>query len=283
MTDAHTVRYRAPAKINIGLEIVGRRDDGYHDLVTIFQTVGLYDTVTVRRASHMSMTATGLAVPTDETNLCLRAARAYFEAAGESGGCQLALHKDIPIGAGLGGGSSDAASTLRALDRLFGHEVDLHEIAEGIGSDVPFFLHGGTALGEGRGEKLTPAPRPVSAHVLLAKPEVNVNTAHAYSLLTPEDYSSGEKTRRLFERLSGGAAPGEEADLITNGFQNVIEKVYPPVRKLREHIEATEAAAVVMSGSGSCVFGLFDQMAAAETAANELQRRGYWSLATNLV
>ncbi len=283
MADAHAVEYHAPAKINIGLEIVGRRDDGYHDLVTIFQTVGLYDTLTVRQAGDMSMTATGLAVPTGETNLCLKAARAYFEATGEDAGCEIALHKTIPLGAGLGGGSSDAASTLRSLDKLFGYDVDLHEIAAGIGSDVPFFLHGGTALGEGRGERLTPAQNPVSGYVVLAKPDIAVNTAHAYSLLTPEDYSSGRQTRQLFAKLSAGAVPVDEANLITNGFQNVIEKAYPPVRELRERMEATDAAVVLLSGSGSCVFGLYEQIEAAETASNELQRSGYWSLAINLV
>ncbi|MFP3903361.1 MAG: 4-(cytidine 5'-diphospho)-2-C-methyl-D-erythritol kinase, partial [Armatimonadota bacterium] len=252
MPEAHTVVRRAPAKINIGLEILGRRDDGYHDLVTIFQTVGLYDTLTVRQAGDMSMTATGLAVPTGETNLCLKAARAYFEAAGEDGGCEIALHKTIPTGAGLGGGSSDAAATLQALDELFGYEVDLPEIAAGIGSDVPFFLQGGTALGEGRGEKLTPAATLASGSIVLAKPDVGVRTARAYSLLTPTDYSSGEKTRRLFEKLSAGAAPVDEAELITNGFQRVVEDACPPVRKLREHIETTAAVVAVMSGSGSC-------------------------------
>lgn len=283
MNDRSTVIVRPPAKINLGLEITGARDDGYHDLVTVFQTVGVYDKLTVRRARTIEIANTGLTVPTDESNLCVQAAEAYFEAAGERGGCEIMLHKEIPTGAGLGGGSSDAAWTLKALDELYGYAVDLKAVAEQIGSDVPFFLVGGTALGEGRGEKLTPLDNRATGSILLAQPDTGVSTAGAYGMLSPEDFSDGETTRRLFEALGDNPDITDHTELLTNTFQKPVEAEYPQIGHLRDRICDSGALATMLSGSGSCVFGVFETIQSAHVTALGLRRLGYWSVATNLI
>ncbi len=284
MANDGAVTVRACAKINLGLEVLGQRSDGYHDLVTVFQTVDLADELTVTLGGHgLRLVVEGFAVPDSGENLCLRAAGRYFEAAGVEPAATIALVKRIPVGAGLGGGSSDAAATLCALQRIVGAGVDLDALAAEIGSDVAFFLRGGTALGEGRGERLTTSSQAASGYVVIAKPDLCISTAEAYGLLGPESYSDGAATRRLFERLQDGAGLLDCADLLVNVFARVVAARYPEVAALREAMLEAGAAVAMLSGSGSAVFGLFAGAGEAEHCAQALRAKGYWIHAGEMV
>ena len=283
MSDQSAVIFHVPGKINLSLEITGLRADGYHDLVTVFQTVGVYDKLTVRRAGRIQIAATGLDVPTDDSNLCVQAARGYFEAADQGGGCEIVLHKEIPIGGGLGGGSADAAWTLRALEELYGYGVDLESLAVRLGSDVPFFLQGGTALGEGRGEKLTPLKQPALGSIVVAQPGEQVSTARAYEMLSRDDFSDGQTTKDLFEALKDDPNVSAHLDLLSNTFQEPGQRQHPQIEALREQMIDEGALTALLCGSGSCVFGIFETIQSAHTTALGLRRVGYWSLATNLI
>ncbi len=284
MTRANTITLRACAKINLSLQILGKRHDGYHELVTVFQTVDLADKLTVSAGgSGLRIAATGIPVPEHEGNLCLRAACRYFEAAALQPAATIQLEKKIPVGAGLGGGSADAAATVCALHRLVAADVNLGQIAADVGSDVAFFLRGGTALGEGRGERITPCPQPTTGYVLLTNPDLRISTRAAYGLLTAASYSDGARTRELFDRLRQGACLLTCTDLLVNDFEPVIEAHYPQLRRLRERLLSAGAAAAMLSGSGSCVFGLFGDEAVADRCARALGEDGYWHYAGKMV
>lgn len=275
----------AYAKINLGLQIAGRRDDGYHDLVTVFQMVGPADEVTVAPSQPgLHTRSTGpFRVRDDDRHLCARAARLYCEATGIQPAFDIFCRKYIPVGAGLGGGSSDAAATLRALERMHGAGVNLEKIGARIGSDVAFFMQGGTALGTGRGEKLLHTPTVHSTPVVLVKPKTGINTHGAYALLTPDDFSDGARTLELFCRLTAGDDPLELIELMGNDFQAPIERAYPELTDVRLSIERAGAARAMLAGSGSCVFGLFAESTAAERCARELSEVGYWTYSTGML
>ncbi|MEN6643581.1 MAG: 4-(cytidine 5'-diphospho)-2-C-methyl-D-erythritol kinase [Armatimonadia bacterium] len=204
----NSVRVCCSAKINLTLEIIGRRADGYHELRTIFQSVSLSDELVIERGAesrHPTVTMIGSPAPVG-MDLCDRAARAYFEATDWRHDVTIGLHKHIPVGAGLGGGSADAAGTLLGLATLHGQPdlESLHDLAAAIGSDVPFFLQGGTALGTGRGECLEPLPPLTEGWLVIAKPSLSVSTREAYGLLRAKDYSDGSRTARCVETLRRG-------------------------------------------------------------------------------
>ena len=176
------------AKINLGLRVLGRRPDGYHEISTVFQTISLHDTLTFETApgGQLELVCTDTEIPSDETNLVLRAASALRERFGVTSGARVGLEKVIPAGGGLGGGSSDAAITLAALATLWGVETDAGELAEigsRLGADVPFFLTGGTALGTGTGTDIRPLADAPKMHLCVVTPDVRVSTAEAYGAL----------------------------------------------------------------------------------------------------
>ena len=264
--------------MNLTLIVGARRDDGYHDVSTVMQTVGLYDTLTLTEGgSGLTLTCTDPDLPTDGSNLVLRAAALF---------CQelhlpvpdlhLHLQKRIPSQAGLGGGSSDAAAVLRAMRTLYAPEVpdaELERMAAALGSDVPFFIRGGTALATGRGEQLTPLPRLTDGWFVVVKP--------------PEGFSTPAMYRRLDELpsqppLSDGmtaALDAGELRAVAAALCNSFERAVPSdsaVWVIREALRAQGALAAMLSGSGSAVFGLFDREDAARTAAEILRER--WPL-----
>ncbi len=275
----------AYAKINLGLQIAGQRADGYHDLVTVFQMIGPADEVTVTPSEPGLHTRTTgpFRVRDDDRHLCARAARLYCDATGIQPAFDIFCRKFIPVGAGLGGGSSDAAATLRALEKMHGAGANLEQLGARIGSDVAFFVQGGTALGTGRGEKLLHTPTVHSTPVVLVKPKAGINTHGAYALLTPDDFSDGARTLELFYRLTAGDDPLELIDLMGNDFQAPIERAYPELTEVRSSIEQAGAARAMLSGSGSSVFGLFAESAAAERCACELSEAGYWTHSTKML
>ncbi len=268
---ARRVRVRALAKINLELRVLGKRADGYHELRTIFQTISLADTIDLAFTAGPK-TVIEIQDPLQlADNLAVKAARLALETMKVRGRVEIRLVKRIPMGAGLGGGSSDAAAVLLALPVLAGKAVPwpvLARLAAELGSDVPFFLIGGTAVGIGRGTELFPLPDTPSRPGLLAVPDVHVSTAEAYRLLSPRLTSESEQNKIFsFQSL---ALAGGVSETGCNDFEAVVMEQYPRLALLKKRLERAGAAPAVMSGSGSAVFGLFRTRDQAVRARNQL-------------
>jgi 4-diphosphocytidyl-2-C-methyl-D-erythritol kinase len=255
-------RLRAPAKINWTLEVLGKRDDGYHEVRTILQTIDLLDIVTLTPADDVSLSLTGdagaLADQPLEWNLAHRAA--ILLRRDRSRGVRIELEKRIPVAAGLGGGSSDAAAVLRGLNALWHLDIDdaeLTAIAGDLGSDVPFFLRGGTALASGRGETLHALPDVPLQRLLLAwpdRPASTDKTARMYSALRPKDFTDGARTGLLAAHLRDGRPVSPRA--LYNAFEQVIARVDPAYARPLE--EMPSAGGPHLCGSGPAVFFLLE-------------------------
>jgi len=282
--DRHPVTVAGAAKINLYLHVTGRRDDGYHllDSLIVFARVG--DRIAIEPADDFSLYmdgpfAQGLFAGPD--NLVLRALELFHAHLEQpSRPFRIHLEKQIPMGAGLGGGSADAAATLRGLNRLYGNPFPterLRRMAAEIGSDIPFLIEGGTALAAGRGEILTPLDWRGRVFYVLVYPEVVVGTAWAYAQLRP-DLTAPDIYLNFIASLSGGCVDLEALiDVLENDFQPVVERAYPIVANARAHIDQSGARASSMSGSGSTVYGIFDDRTIASQAHQELQAQGYRS------
>lgn len=247
----------AAAKVNLALEVLGKRPDGYHEIVTVLQAVDLSDRLVLEDAEVLELSASAPDVPTDGTNLALRAARALREAAGVARGVRITLDKRIPVAAGLGGGSTDAAAALVGLDRLWGLRwpaARLAEVAVTLGMDVPFFLRGGAALGTGRGERLEPVAAGALALVLV-NPRAGASTAEIYGGVTPEMYSDGSRARGMVAALSS-RRPAAVARSLYNGLERVAAARDPAVGHMEAALLAAGALGAAMSGSGLTVFGV---------------------------
>jgi len=269
-----SVTVRAPAKINLFLRILAREDTGYHQIETLFAAVGLYDEVHLERTDgDLSVDVVGPALGPEEDNLAYRAARALIEHVHSEAGVRIRLTKHIPAGAGLGGGSSDAGATLRALNVLLGRplsDAGLLELAGELGSDVPFFALGaGAALAWGRGERLLPVPALADAHVVLALPPVSVSTAVAYRELPPV----APRSPSVLDFHELGRSKGW-AECAVNDFEPSVFGRYPQLREIRDAIAEQGAFVARLSGSGAAVYGLFPDQAAAESASASLAVRG---------
>jgi 4-diphosphocytidyl-2-C-methyl-D-erythritol kinase len=267
-----------PAKINLGLEVTGRRPDGYHELVTIFQAISLADTLTVEPADELTLTCSDPALATPD-DLCLRAARALRAATGVRRGARLHLEKRIPAAAGLGGGSSDAAATLRLLSQLWGAGLPddaLASLAARLGADVPFFLNGPTALATGIGEQLEPLPPPAETWFVLIRPSIDLagKTARLYRALTPADWSDGARTRAQAARLRAGL-PLDPA-LLVNVFRRPLLAEFPAVAEAEAALLAADATVILPAGSGPTLAAIWSSRAEAESLAARL-RAGGWA------
>jgi len=271
------------AKINLDLRILGTRADGYHDLRTIFQSLELCDTVTVRaRRGPLAIRCDDAAVPTDRRNLVWQAASNLHRlAAGKAGdvtGLEIDLRKRIPSAAGLGGGSANAAVTLLALNQLWKLDLDLATLsrfAARIGADVPFFLAGGTALGLGRGDDIYPLEDLPKVHVVILRPGFGVATEDAYAWYDAERRPRREPARRP-------APPGWPAwaATIRNDLEPPVIRHHPAIARIRQSLLDAGAAVAAMSGSGSAVFGLFERADAARRTARGLARPGWLAVCT---
>jgi 4-diphosphocytidyl-2-C-methyl-D-erythritol kinase len=255
------VRVLAPAKLNLGLAVVGKRPDGYHDLLTVFQAIDLADTLTLRSRAHgIALHVEGDdTIPEGPENLIVRAAMAYASEHGVEQGVLITVTKRIPAGAGLGGGSSDAAATLLGLEALWGVDADPvaeRRLALELGSDVPFFLTGGTARGEGRGEILTPLPDPPKMGWLLAIPEFRCHTREVFASLPPGLTGSIQKLRMLEEAIHHGDVEAF-ARHIVNDLEPGVVRIEPRLARIREALQRLGAMAVGLTGSGSAMFALF--------------------------
>src|SRR6267378_3910791 len=232
----------AAAKINLTLEVLGRRNDGYHEIVTVMQAVDLSDRLVLEDADVLELRTTASDVPTDGTNLALRAAAALRDRAAVSRGARITLEKRIPVAAGLGGGSADAAAVLVGLNRLWGLRwptARLAEVGVTLGMDVPFFLHGGAALGTGRGERLEPLAAGALALVLVS-PRVGAGTAEIYGGVTPEMYSDGSRARQMVAALRS-RRPATVAQSLYNGLERVAAARHPQVSQMEGALLAAGA------------------------------------------
>jgi 4-diphosphocytidyl-2-C-methyl-D-erythritol kinase len=242
---------RAYAKINWALRVTGKRTDGYHDIETVFQTISLHDTLIIRNADRLSLTCDDPTIPTDDRNLVWRAAG--------SANAAIELRKRIPAGGGLGGGSSDAAAVLKHFNAA--------DKALSLGSDVPFFLTGGTAYATGRGEIITPLPPVAGVPLLLLFPEERVSTASAYAML--RRFSPPLGIERYRAMIDDGLL-AHAAELI-NDFEEPIFDALPPLRRLKSRLAEAGAAWAAMSGSGSTIVGAFREAGERDEAMGRFQ------------
>ena len=246
----------APAKINLTLEVTGRREDGYHDIASIMQTVDLTDELTFDEADELTLECDAPELQTED-NLVLRAARLLRQHAGVVRGARIGLRKRIPHPAGLGGGSSDAATALTGLCRLWGLDMtarDLTPLAASLGSDIPFFLHGGTALVSGRGEKVRPLPAAELGWIIILAPDLVTEnkTAAMYGRLSPSDMTRGFLTRKLAARIAGGSDVPPQ--FLFNVFDSVALEAFEPLESYWRTLEDLGAREVHLAGSGPAMF-----------------------------
>ncbi len=271
---------RAYAKVNLALAVLGKRDDGYHELCSIMQTVDLYDEIQAQAGNRITLQCSIRSLAGSD-NLAYRAACLLAESQRVSRGARLYLRKNIPIAAGLGGGSADAAATLVALRMLWQLKIDdseLRLLAAELGSDVPFFIGGGTALVSGRGEQVTPLPAAPMRWLVLVKPKLRLanKTATMYGLLSPRHFETGEGVARAMEQIRGGEFPADEH--LSNTFMQVAPHVFPNWAKIRRLLSDLAGRPALLSGAGPTLFFVFDSPQLARSAYEALNIVADWEV-----
>ena len=269
---------RCPAKINLFLEIRQKREDGFHEIESVMQALSLSDSLKIEKSDRpgVSLFCDDPSVPSDERNTAFRAASLFFERTGLPGGVSLFLDKKIPHEAGLGGGSSDAAAVLRGLNLLFDSRLSpekLKEMAGEIGSDVPFFIEGGTQFAAGRGEILSPCPPLPDCTVLIVKDREGMSTPEAYRL-TDERKNETVRSCRPFLDAMSTSDLGKIAGEIYNGFEQVVFPIRPLCAERKAFLLSHGALTAWMSGSGTAMCGIFREKEQAEKAAALLTGSG---------
>lgn len=283
---------KAYAKINLGLDVIRRRPDGYHEVKMIMQTVGIYDVLTFRKKEQLEgspqitialelketqgMAFSKEALPCDKSNLIYKAAALIMEAYEIKEGVEITLQKNIPIAAGMAGGSTDAAAVFHGLNELFSLSMsleDMKKLGVKIGADVPYCIMGGTALSEGIGEILTPLPAPPKAHLLIAKPDINVSTKFVYENLHADTLQFHPDIDGMVEALKAGSLTGI-TDRMSNVLETVTVKEYPVINQIKEEMIKSGARNALMSGSGPTVFGVYENAEAARKAYETVKETG---------
>lgn len=279
---AQTLTLPSFAKINWTLEILGKRTDGYHELRTLLQTVSLADELVFSTIEQgIEIVCDHPEIPTDETNLVYRAAKMFSELTGINRGLRIVIKKNIPAAAGLGGGSSNAAVTLIALQKMWGIELateDLFALGSKLGADVPFFFMGGTCLGIGRGDEVYPLTDINPGHLLLVNPGTSVPTREVYANLPPELTKHGVITKMPLSLDTAYASITTQYRQIR--LQNDLEisafRLYPKLVEVGDALSGLKAAKVLMSGSGSTFFAIFETETLRSAAQSELSQKGWW-------
>ncbi len=256
------------AKVNIGLRVLKKKDNGYHEIVTIFQEINFFDIITLTKNPHgCNFNSNVDWLKNDEDNLCIVAYN-LMEKNYNIGGVNIELNKKIPAGSGLGGGSSNAASIMKGICELFNLDISSHELehlAVNIGADVPFFINGSVQLGEGVGEKLTPLKKKVSGKYLIIIPDIVIDTSWAYS-----QFKNGLDTSRssinFASLLDKKTVSFNKLKLIENDFESIVIPTYPEIGEIKAELCAFGAQYASLSGSGSTVFGIFNDEALLEKA-----------------
>ena len=260
------------AKVNLGLKILDRLPDNYHSIFTIMQEIDLYDTIQIQKNNSGNITIDcdgSIKVPNDNNNLCIKAAKLIFKNYQINHGVDISLTKNIPVGAGLGGGSSNGAAILCELNRIFELNIskqNLHDLAFELGCDIPFFINGGIQISEGKGEKLTKLDLDLTEYfMLLIHPTFNVSTKWAYSFFKNNlvDNFECDKFRSFQDNL--------DWELFENDFENIIKSTYPEVVEIRKILESQSSLFVSLSGSGSTMFGVFKDFLKADITYQKLK------------
>jgi 4-diphosphocytidyl-2-C-methyl-D-erythritol kinase len=263
----------AYAKVNLALNVLGPRDDGYHDVETVLHTIDLHDAVTLReREEGIEVRTDSPAVPADARNLVVRAAQVLRDSFGVQRGVEIDIRKGIPVASGLGGGSSDAAITLMGLVQMWKIRLNgrgLISLAASLGSDVPFFLEGGAALARGRGERVSWLPPLPTTWIVLARPRVEVSTAWAYGSLDLPSVALRPDAGAMVEAMRREDLPGV-GRLLGNVFEGLLVRTHPVVGDLKRRMLAGESYGATLSGTGPTVFGLMANEAAARKTAEDL-------------
>lgn len=271
------IKLKSRAKINLTLDVIAKREDGYHDLEMIMQTVGLYDSIFIKKTDKDEIVIkTNLHyLPTDERNITYKAAKLIKDEFGISKGVYIELTKRIPVAAGLAGGSGNGAAVIKGMNRLFDLDLSMKkmmELGEHLGSDVPYCLMEGTALAKGRGEILTQLNPCPHFYVLLAKPDISVSTASVYKNLDLKTVKEHPKTNAVLDAIANGNKTG-----IYTGLCNVLETVTihqrPIVKEIKNYIAEQGSCGVLMSGSGPTVFALFEKRETAKEAAKKVKEK----------
>ena len=248
------------AKINLTLDVLSKRPDGYHNVEMIMQTVSLYDLILVDKTEKNISISTNLKyLPVNEKNIAYKAALEFFKYTCITGGCKIMIHKNIPVAAGLAGGSGNAAAVLCSLDKLYNTNLssdELMDIASKLGADVPYCIMGGTALATGIGEILTPLPSIPKCNILMVKPPISVSTAAIYEAIDTAEIDKRPNTNAMIDALAQKDLKSVAQNL-SNVMGNVTETMHPIVKGIRRKMLMNGALGAVMSGSGPTVFGIF--------------------------
>ena len=272
------IRINAMAKINLGLDVLRRRENGYHDVKMIMQTVNIYDTLEFVKteAPGIVVKVDAMELPTDENNLIYKAAKLLFEQCAVTKGVIITLTKRIPIAAGMAGGSTDAAAALVGINQLFDLQLSIQELKEigvKIGADVPYCIEGGTALSEGIGEILTKLPDAPDCFVVVAKPEFSVSTKYVYENLHANELKYHPDIDGMAEAIREGSLEGV-CKRMENVLETVTETKYPVISELKKLLKDVGAENSLMSGSGPTVFAVFKEEEMAEKALEAVKSSG---------
>lgn len=281
--DNYPIQIKAHAKINLHLHIVGKRKDGYHEIETIFQKLELHDTLLLKPASNqLRLVVKGAKLPANQSNLVMKAALAFKEESAFSNGADILLIKKIPVAAGLGGGSSDAAATLRGLSSLWNVNLDektIFNLASNLGADVPFFLNEGAAIGTGKGDKIHSIKKLPDMFVLLVKPYMQIKTPWVYKKY--ETYlTKSNKINNMFSRISKIFSTESFQNLFFNDLEKVVLNEFYQVKRAKMILQDTGAEMIQMSGSGPTVFALYRKKEDLKTAFNKLKKENYLFIKT---
>lgn len=267
------VTINCPAKINLSLDVVGKRENGYHDLVMIMQSVALYDIIELEKNNGgINITCNKSNVPLGEENICYRAARKMIDSFNLQGGLDISINKNIPVAAGLAGGSTDAAGVIEGINELYGLKLSLKEMMElglSLGADVPFCLHKGTALAEGIGEEITRLES-VKAWCVLSKPNIEVSTKEVFGDFRLDEVIRHPDTEMLLLYIKEKNLDGL-AQNMANVLETVTTKLHPKIIEIKNIMMEYEALGSIMSGSGPTVFGLFEDKQKAEKCYHRLK------------
>lgn len=269
------LQLKAYAKINLGLDVLGKLPNGYHTVKMIMQSVGIYDVLTFEETdSDIVVTTNEQELPTDENNLIHKAAKIMFDTYHIPGGIRIHLEKNIPIAAGMAGGSTDAAATLKGISRMYGLDVpteELMKLALPIGADVPYCVLGGTALSEGIGEALTPLIPAPNCYLLVVKPDINVSTKYVYEHFDSIPEHNHPDIDGMVSAIETGSLQGI-LDRLGNVLEDVTIKAYPVITDIKNKMLDFGAAGTLMSGSGPTVFGIFLNEISAKEAYEGFQK-----------
>ncbi|MFR3835528.1 MAG: 4-(cytidine 5'-diphospho)-2-C-methyl-D-erythritol kinase [Eubacterium sp.] len=271
------LQLKAYGKINLGLDVIRKRSDGYHDLDMIMQMVDVYDDVIIEKKAgeEIVVKADAAVLSNGKDNLAYMAAKMLFDEFGIKSGVEITIHKRIPIAGGMAGGSSDCATTLIGINEMFNLGLSKQQLMERgvkLGADVPYCVLGGTAIARGIGEVLTPLPTPPQCHVIIAKPPISVSTAYVYGHIRPDEITKRPDIEQMTLAIKEQDL-NKLSDLLYNVMEEVTVSEYPVIEKLKNIMLENGALNSIMSGSGPTVFGLFDDREKAQAAMKALDSK----------